>query len=91
MKVRSAMKTAGHRLNDDVTKMNAKLISELMDHGSIDSAWYFNGSVFGKTTGGIRLKLDLYDDVDAVVAKATAPPAATTSLTTPPPHGATAD
>ena len=71
MKTRSTMKTAGHRLVDDVTKMNAKLISELLDHESVDSAWYFNGSVFGRTTGGKRLKFDLYDDVDAAVAKAT--------------------
>ena len=44
------MKTAGHRPVDDVTKMNAKLISELLDHESVDSAWYFNGSVFGRIT-----------------------------------------
>ena len=75
MKARSSMKAAGHRLVDDVTKMNAKLISELTDHDSIDSAWYFNGSVYGKTTGGKRVKFDLYDDVAATVAKATAPPA----------------
>ena len=74
MKARSSMKAAGHRLVDDVTKMNAKLISELTDHDSIDSAWYFNGSVYGKTTGGKRV-FDLYDDVAATVAKATAPPA----------------
>ena len=71
MKVRSDMKTAGHRLVDDVTKMNAKLISELLDHTSIDSAWYFNGSVFGKTKGGKRVKFDLYDDIDSVITKET--------------------
>ena len=68
MKTRSTMKTAGHRLVDDVTKMNAKLTSELrLDHESIDSAWYFSGSVFGRTTVGKRLKFDL----DAAIAKAT--------------------
>ena len=70
------MKKAGHRIVDDVTKMNAKLISELLDHKSIDSAWYFNGSVFGRTTDGKRVKFDLYDDIDLAVTKAAAPPAA---------------
>ena len=76
MKKRSDMKKAGHRLVDDVTKMHAKLISELLDHKSIDSAWYFNGSVFGRTTDGKRVKFDLYDDIDLAVTKAAAPPAA---------------
>ena len=76
MKVRSAMKSTGHRLIDDVTKMNAKLISELLENDLIDSAWYFYGSVYGKTTNGKRLKFDLYDDIAAVVTK---PPPTTTS------------
>ena len=62
--------------------MNAKLISELLDHKSIDSAWYFNGSVFGRTTDGKRMKFDLYDDIDAVVAKAIAAAAAAAAAAT---------
>ena len=49
-KVRSAMKSTVHR--DDVTKMNVKLISEMLDNDLINSAWYFIGSVYGKTTSG---------------------------------------
>ena len=74
------MKRAGHRLVDDVTKLNAKLISKLLDHPSIESAWFFNGSVFGKTNCGKRMKFNLYDDIDAAVAKLTKA-AATVTIT----------
>lgn len=69
MKNRKAMKSGGHRLVDDVTKLNTALITRLNEHPRIDSAWYFNGSVYGKTTAGKRLKFDLHDDIDSVVAK----------------------
>ena len=52
MKQRQAMKAAGFRLVDDVTKLNTGLIGRLMKHARIDSAWYFNGAVYGKTTEG---------------------------------------
>ena len=70
MKARAGMKAAGHRLVDDVTKMNTDLITKLSDHEKIDSAWYFNGAIFGKTTSGKRLKFDIYDDIDSVIDKA---------------------
>ena len=70
MKNRAAMKEAGHRLVDDVTKLNTVLISKLNDHATIESAWYFNGSVYGKTESGKRLRFDIHDDFDTVIAKA---------------------
>ena len=70
MKNRAGMKAMGHRLVDDVTKLNTTLISKLNDNALIDSAWYFNGSIYGKTTSGKRLKFDMYDDIDDVVTKA---------------------
>ena len=54
------MKAAGYRLVDDVTKLNTGLIGRLMKHARIDSAWYFNGAVYGKTTEGRRYKFDIY-------------------------------
>jgi seryl-tRNA synthetase len=42
----------GIRLVEDVTKMNTKLINKLSRHQEIDSAWYFNGFVHGKTKSG---------------------------------------
>ena len=70
MKTRAGMKATGNRLVDDVTKLNTTLISKLNDHTLIDSAWYFNGAIFGKTTSGKRLKFDMYDDIDDVISKA---------------------
>lgn len=48
MKQRKAMKDAGHRLVDDVTKLNTGLIGRLMRHSRIESAWYFNGQCMEK-------------------------------------------
>ena len=70
MKTRAGMKALGNRLVDDVTKLNTTLISKLNDHALIDSAWYFNGAIYGKTTSGKRLKFDIHDDIDAIIAKA---------------------
>ena len=67
MKQRKAMKEAGHKLVDDVTKLNTGLIGRLLKHAKIDSAWYFNGAVYGKTTEGKRHKFDIYCSTDAVI------------------------
>ena len=69
MKNWKAMKLGGHRLVDDVTRLNTALISRLNEHPNIDSSWYFNGSVYGKTKAGRRIKFDLHDDIDSVLAK----------------------
>lgn len=67
MRKRKEIKAAGFKLVDDVTKLNAGLISRLSLHGSIDSAWFFNGFVYGKTTEERRFRFDLYDSIDAVI------------------------
>ena len=61
------MRTAEFRLVDDVTKLNTELINRLSSHERIESAWYFNGSVYGKTTEGKRLKFDIYSNIGAVI------------------------
>ena len=66
----SMSKATGHRLVDDVTRLNTTLISKLNDHASIESAWYFNGFVYGKTGSGKRLRFDIHDDIDMVITKA---------------------
>ena len=67
MRKRKEMKLGGYKLVDDVTKENTKLINKLNLHGEIDSAWYFNGSVYGRTTAGRRSRFDLYTDVHEVI------------------------
>ena len=63
------MKTAGFRLVDDVTKLNTDLINRVSLHENIDSAWFFNGSVYGKTTEGKRHKFDIYSNIGKVIRK----------------------
>lgn len=69
MKQRRAMKNAGHRLVDDVTKLNTGLIGRLLKHSRIESAWYFNGAVYGKTIEGRRHKFEVYCSIDRVIDK----------------------
>lgn len=68
MKQRKIMKETGYKLVDDVTKLNTGLISRLMLHTNIDSAWFFNGAIYGKTTKGKRHKFDLYCNIDEVIS-----------------------
>ncbi|KAH3874634.1 hypothetical protein DPMN_037884 [Dreissena polymorpha] len=67
MKKRKAMKAAGNRIADDVTKLNSGLISRLTLHHNIDSAWFFKGLVYGLTTKQERVKFDIYDNIDNVI------------------------
>ena len=73
MKKRKEMKNAGYRLVDDVTKLNTELINKVAAHENIGSAWFFNGSVFGKTTEGKRHKFDIYNDIGKIIRKPTDP------------------
>ena len=67
MKLRKEFKANGTRLVDDVTKLNAQLITRLLEHPEITQAWYFNGSVYGKSVAEKRFKFDLFDDIDSVL------------------------
>ena len=53
---------------DDVTKANVELIKRLSQLDEVESAWYFNGSVFGKI-GERRIKFDITDDLENKVKK----------------------
>lgn len=67
MRKRSVIKQKGSglKLVDDVTRPNTELITALLKHSEISSAWYFNGSVFGKLTSNEkRVKFDILDDID---------------------------
>ena len=67
MKKRSEIKQKGNgqKLADDVTKKNSELITTLLQHEDIDSAWYFNGSVFAKLKDSDHhVKFDIFDDID---------------------------
>ena len=69
MKQRRTMKAAGFKLVDDVTKLNSGLIGRLLQHNRIESAWYFNGAVYGKTIEGQRHKFDIYCNIDSEIGR----------------------
>ena len=66
MRKRKEMKTAVFRLVDDVTKLNTDLNNRVSLHENIDSAWFFNVSVYGKTDEGKRHKFDIYSNIGKV-------------------------
>ena len=57
------------RLVDDVTKHNMGLITRLRNCKELESAWYFNCSVYGKTFDEKRIKFDIFDDINNKIAK----------------------
>lgn len=69
MKTRKFMREKGHRIVDDVTRLNTGLISRLLLHDNIKSAWFFNGYVFGLTKQEERIKFDIYDTIDTTISE----------------------
>ncbi|KAK3098950.1 hypothetical protein FSP39_024596 [Pinctada imbricata] len=66
MRKRSDVKKKGGnvRLVDDVTERNIILINRLNSHPQIESAYYYNGSVYG-ISAGKRYRFDIEEDVDS--------------------------
>ena len=54
----------GINLVDDVTKYNMGLITRLRECKDLDSVWYFNCSVYGKTVAGTKVKFNIFDDIN---------------------------
>lgn len=69
MRQRKAMREAGFRLVDDVTQLNTGLISRLMLHSEMQSASFFNGSVYGLTKRSERIKFEVFDSIDSVISQ----------------------
>ena len=69
MRKRKALSEAGHRITEDVTPMNSGLINRMLLHSEIRSAWFFNGSVFGESLTGKRVKFDVYDNINDTLRK----------------------
>ena len=67
------------RLSDDVTKDNSDLIQKLVKHQAIESAWYFNCSVYAKLKEkeaekekpeqNRRIMFDINDNIDKKIRK----------------------
>ncbi|OWF48741.1 hypothetical protein KP79_PYT25845 [Mizuhopecten yessoensis] len=56
-------------LREDVTKLNIELIQKLYQDARIESVWYFNSRVYGKTLNGDRKMFDIYDNLDDKLTK----------------------
>jgi hypothetical protein len=52
------------RLVDHVTIHNMRLITRLRNCKELESHWYFNCSVYGKTFDEKRIKFDICDDIN---------------------------
>lgn len=48
---------------DHITQMNSELLRELKNDDRIQSAWYYNGKIFGLDQKGDRHKFDILDTV----------------------------
>jgi hypothetical protein len=48
---------------------NMGLITRLRNGKELESAWYFNCSVYGKTFDEKRIKFDIFDDINNKIAK----------------------
>jgi hypothetical protein len=57
------------RLVDHVTKHNMGLITRLRNCKELESPWYFNCSVYGKTFDEKRIKFDIFDDINNKIAQ----------------------
>jgi hypothetical protein len=57
------------RLVDDVTKHNMRLITRLRICKELESFWYFNYSMYGKTVDEKRIQFDIFDDINNKIAK----------------------
>ncbi|CAG2247621.1 unnamed protein product [Mytilus edulis] len=51
------------RISDDVTKLNQGLLNRLYLHEDVNSAWYFNGHIYGTDSKGDRHRFDIYDNI----------------------------
>ena len=61
------MKQQGNKLVDDLTRRNTELIYRLLSHEKIESAWFFNGVIYGKTSDGRKHKFDLFSNINDVL------------------------
>ena len=57
------------RISDDVTRANVMLMNRLKSHPRIENAWYFNGRVYGQSTGGKKYKFYPFEDISDVLNK----------------------
>ncbi|KAK6181951.1 hypothetical protein SNE40_009727 [Patella caerulea] len=53
----------GITCHDDITKKNLTLMNRAKDTDICEKAWYFNGQIYAKAVNKVKVKIDLYDDI----------------------------
>ena len=52
---------------EDLTAMNVKLMSRLKNHDHVKNNWSVNGKIYCVTDSGKKIKVDLFDDIEAKI------------------------
>ncbi|CAG2209172.1 unnamed protein product [Mytilus edulis] len=64
------------KFHDDITQKNLGLMSRLNLTGKLENVWFYNCSVYGKhqnsKSGNLRIKFDLFDNIEEKIRKKTA-------------------
>lgn len=66
---RSKLKGTPHTISEDSTALNRGLCNRLYKHDQITNSWIQRGSVWAKTTQGLKFKMDIADDLEETIAK----------------------
>ena len=66
---RRALKGSGFVITDDLTHMNVKLLNRARIHAGVASTWSWNGSIWIQTEKGHKGKIQLFDDLNNVIAR----------------------
>ncbi|XP_056019041.1 uncharacterized protein LOC130054214 [Ostrea edulis] len=51
------------RIVEDITQKNLDLLKSLRENDDIESAWYYNTKVYGRSKNGIQVKFDVGDNI----------------------------
>ena len=66
--MRNRKMTKGNvRLYDDITSKNRDLYYRLKDHKDIETAYFFNCYIYGRTTDGLKIRFDIHDDIQSKI------------------------
>ena len=65
---RRQLKLSGYVITEDLTDLNQKLLNRARFHEGVNSAWSWNGHIWCETKAAPKIKLRVYDNLNAVIA-----------------------
>ena len=66
---RRQLKGTGYVITEDLTSLNQKLLNRARFHEGVNAAWSWNGHIWCETKDGLKVKLHVYEDINAVIAQ----------------------